>query len=328
DDQQGARLAYIIYTSGSTGKPKGVMIEHASLLNFIKGMTDIIEFKPKDCILSLTTICFDIFGLETLLPLTTGTKIVIGNSTQQREPRAAGQLMKQEQVSIFQVTPSRLQLFFTDEKFRTGLGQLNALLLGGEALPLELLEEARKIIPGKIYNVYGPTETTIWSTAKDVTGEKALNIGKPIANTQIYILDRFDMLQPKGVAGELCIEGDGQARGYLNKPELTSEKFTKACRQLAVGSRQEEKQKAKKEIMKENKKEIALPNNQYPITNNTLYHTGDLARWLPDGNIECLGRIDHQVKIRGFRIELGEIENRLLAHPGITEAVVLVKGTG
>ncbi|MCP4146421.1 MAG: amino acid adenylation domain-containing protein, partial [bacterium] len=315
-------LAYTIYTSGSTGKPKGVMIEHAALLNFIKGMTDIIEFKPKDCILSLTTICFDIFGLETLLPLTTGTKIVIGGSMEQGEPYAAGQIMKQEHVSIFQATPSRLQLLLSEEKSRTGLAQLNALLVGGEALPLKLLEEARKLVPGKIYNVYGPTETTIWSTVKDVTGEKVLNIGTPIANTQIYILDGWDKLQPKGVAGELYIGGDGLARGYINKPELTAERFTKANSQLTVGIRQEGK-KEKRQQTQQDGAASSFPNNQYQITNNTLYRTGDLARWLPDGNIEFLGRIDHQVKIRGFRIELGEIENRLLSHPEISEAAVL-----
>ncbi|MCP4152933.1 MAG: amino acid adenylation domain-containing protein, partial [bacterium] len=157
---------------------------------------------------------------------------------------------------------------------------------------------------------------------KDVTGEKALNIGKPIANTQIYILDRYDMLQPKGVAGELCIGGDGQARGYLNKPELTSEKFVNYKLQTNKENEPEKRQQTQQDGTP------SFPNNQYPITNNHFYRTGDLARWLPDGNIECLGRIDHQVKIRGFRIELGEIENRLLAHPGITEAVVLVKGTG
>ncbi|MCP4153662.1 MAG: amino acid adenylation domain-containing protein, partial [bacterium] len=293
--EQESGLAYIIYTSGSTGKPKGVMIEHRALLNFIKGMTDIIEFKPQDCILSLTTFGFDIFGLETLLPLTTRTKIVIGSSREQKEPDAAGLLMEQEHVTIFQTTPSRLQLLLSDEKSRKGLAQLNYFLVGGEALPLKLLEETRKIITGKIYNVYGPTETTIWSTAKEVTGKKALNIGKPIANTQIFILDRWNLLQPKGIAGELCIAGDGLARGYINKPELTAERFTKANRQLAVAP------------------------EAY------LYRTGDLCRWLPDGNIECLGRLDHQVKIRGFRIELEEIENSLLTHPGIKETVVLAR---
>ncbi|MCP4151900.1 MAG: AMP-binding protein, partial [bacterium] len=144
------RTAYVIYTSGSTGKPKGVIIEHSSLLNFIKGMTGIIEFKRDDTILSLTTICFDIFGLETLLPLTTGTRIVLGSSTQQREPSAARQKMEQEHVSIFQATPSRLQLLLADENSRTGLTQLKALLLGGEALPSNLLEEAREIVRGKI----------------------------------------------------------------------------------------------------------------------------------------------------------------------------------
>ncbi|MCP4148550.1 MAG: amino acid adenylation domain-containing protein, partial [bacterium] len=354
DDQQGARLAYIIYTSGSTGKPKGVMIEHASLLNFIKGMTDIIEFKPEDCILSLTTISFDIFGLETLLPLTTQTKILIGSSAQQREPKAAGQIMEQEGVTLFQATPSRLQLLLSDEKTRAGLGRLKYLLLGGEALPLNLLEKARNIVPGKIYNVYGPTETTIWSTAKEVTGDSQLNIGKPITNTQIYILDRWDKLQPKGIAGELCIAGDGLARGYINKPELTAERFVKAGRQLAVGSRQKTKEK---EIKKENEPEKGTsittrancPTNKSLWESRTLsservlapggsaqprvagppeaslYRTGDLARWQPDGNIEYLGRIDQQVKVRGFRIELGEIETCLLTHPEIKETVVLIR---
>ncbi|MCP4149104.1 MAG: non-ribosomal peptide synthetase, partial [bacterium] len=303
-DSAAPGLAYVIYTSGSTGKPKGVMIEHASFLNFIKGMTgSIIEFKPGDCILSLTTICFDIFGLETLLPLTTGTKILIGTRNEQQEPSAAGQLMTQECVSIFQTTPSRLQMLLSEEKARAGLAQLDNLLIGGEALPLKLLEEARKITTGQIYNVYGPTETTVWSTAKKVTGDNQLNIGKPITNTRIYILDRWEKLQPIGIAGELCIAGDGLARGYINKPELTAERFVKAGAQLAK----------------------AHPNNQYPITGNYLYRTGDLARWHVDGNIEYLGRIDQQVKIRGFRIELEEIENSILTHPEIKETVVLAK---
>ncbi len=291
-------FANVIYTSGSTGKPKGVMIRHASLLNFIKGMTRRIEFKPEDCILSLTTICFDMFGLETLLPLTTGTKIIIGSVKEQREPHAAGLLMEKEQVSIFQATPARLQSLLAEEKSRTGLSQLNILILGGEALPLKLLEEARKIIPGKIYNGYGPTETTIFSTTKDVSGNHSLNIGKPIANTRIYILDAAGQLQPMGVSGELCIGGDGMAGGYINDPELTAEKFGNHKFQA---------------------------NDQYPVPDTFLYRTGDLARWLPDGNIEFLGRIDQQVKVRGFRIEPGEIENRLLTHENIKEAVVLAR---
>ncbi|MCP4153238.1 MAG: amino acid adenylation domain-containing protein, partial [bacterium] len=196
-------------------------------------------------------------------------------------------------------TPSRLQLLLSDETSRRGLAQLNYLIVGGEALPLTLLEETRKIIPGKIFNVYGPTETTIWSTAREVTGARALNIGKPIANTRIFILDRWDKLLPKGIAGELCIGGDGLARGYINKPEMTSEKFTKAGSLYAVGSWQKEKKEIKEPLIlqQESQREKALsPGTQNPASR--LYRTGDLARWLPDGNIDFLGRIDHQVKIR------------------------------
>jgi non-ribosomal peptide synthetase component F len=184
-----ASLAYVTYTSGSTGKPKGVMIEHCSVVNFIKGITGIIPFTTGDTILSLTTISFDIFGLETLLPLTTGTPVVIGGGKEQLDASAAARLLVQERVTIFQVTPSRLQLLLLEKEIPSALGSLHVLLVGGEAFPETLLEKARHIITGKIYNLYGPTETTIWSTAKDVTGKESLNIGKPMANTRVYIVD-------------------------------------------------------------------------------------------------------------------------------------------
>ncbi len=319
------QLCYAIYTSGSTGKPKGVMIEHGAFVNFIKGMTDIIPFKPGDSILSLTTISFDIFGLETLLPLTVGARVVIGSSTEQREPDAAGGLMKREHVSIFQATPSRLQLMLSGEKSRAGLAGLGYLLVGGEALPQGLLDEARKIVPGKIVNVYGPTETTVWSTAKDVTGSNALNIGKPIANTRICILDRWGRLQPSGIVGELCIGGDGLARGYINNPELTAERFATVRLQTANDGQQVKDKKSKGNNNEAGSTGTAIPSKGIWPQEALFYRTGDLARWLPEGNIEFLGRMDHQVKIRGFRIELGEIENRLLAHRAIKEAVVMAR---
>jgi acyl carrier protein len=200
---------------------------------------------------------------------------------------ASGAVLVRGNVSIFQVTPSRLQLMVSLPEAAEGLKSLKFLLVGGEVFPESLLEKAKPLVSGRIFNMYGPTETTIWSTVKEVSGQAALNIGKPISNTQVYIVDKTGKPQPIGVVGELLIGGDGLARGYLNRPQLTAEKFL---------------------------------NRSY-----ILYKTGDLARWLPDGNIEFLGRVDYQVKIRGFRIELGEIENRLLMRHDITEAVVLCR---
>ncbi|NOQ27954.1 MAG: amino acid adenylation domain-containing protein [Bacteroidales bacterium] len=284
-------LAYIIYTSGSTGTPKGVMIEHGNIVNFIYGMTNLISFKEKDILLSLTTVSFDIFGLEIFVPLTIGSSLVLGSNEDKLSPQNISSIILNKNVSILQLTPSTLKLIISDKESAKSLDLLNNLLVGGEELPLSLLTELREQYQSKIYNMYGPTETTIWSTAKDVSGTKVLNIGKPILNTQIYILGAGNKLQAIGVSGELCIAGDGLARGYNNNEELTKEKF------------------------------IDHPYKE----GEKLYRTGDLARWLPDGNIEFLGRIDHQVKIRGFRIELGEIENALLKHESIKESVVLAR---
>ncbi|HLP59502.1 MAG TPA: amino acid adenylation domain-containing protein, partial [Candidatus Deferrimicrobium sp.] len=293
------QLAYVIYTSGSTGKPKGVVIKHRSVINFIKGITDIIPFTSNDRILSLTTISFDIFGLETLVPLVSGSVVVMGGREEQINPEAPGIVIEQESISIFQVTPSRLQMIISLPGVAVKLKILKFLLVGGEAFPGPLLEKVRTLVPGKIFNMYGPTETTIWSTVKDVSiggVAESLNIGKPIANTAIYVLDGSHHLVPICVPGELYIGGDGLARGYLNRPGLTADKFINIHH-----------------------------HSSFIIHHSILYRTGDITRWLPDGNIEYLGRIDYQVKVRGFRIELGEIEKRLLKHPVITEAVVVVQ---
>ena len=284
-------LAYVIYTSGSTGKPKGVMIEHQAVNNFIKGITDQIEFTPDRTILALTTISFDIFVLETVLPLTCGLRIVITGELEQRDPKLLCEAIVKNEVDILQATPSRMRMLMTDADGIACLKRIKQIMIGGEAFPESLLESLSKLLSARIYNMYGPTETTVWSTVKELTKAKKVDIGKPINNTQVYIVDKNNKPQPVGVTGELCISGDGLGRGYLNRPELTAEKFA--------------------------------PNPF--ISGERMYRTGDLARWLPDGNIEFRGRIDHQVKVRGCRIELGEIESRLLKHEIIKGAVVIEK---
>jgi amino acid adenylation domain-containing protein len=301
-----ANPAYVIYTSGSTGKPRGVIIENKPVANFIKGMTDVITFSENDCILSLTTLSFDIFVLETILPLIKGSRVFIGSREHQLNVEAAASVIEGEKITIFQATPSRLQLFIYDSGVSQCLKRLKYLLVGGEAFPWELLKKTREITTGEIYNLYGPTETTIWSTIKNVSHNESLNIGKPIANTRVYILDKSGYIQPSGVPGELGIAGEGVARGYLNNPELTAKKFNHDLwdyQDYHDGNHRS--------------------NRSYK--SYVLYKTGDLARWLPDGNIEFLGRMDFQVKIRGFRVELQEIENYLEAHEKVKEAVVIIK---
>ncbi|NOU17171.1 MAG: amino acid adenylation domain-containing protein [Bacteroidales bacterium] len=283
-------LAYVIYTSGSTGDPKGVMVEHKNVVNFIFGMKEFFDIKEGASLLSLTTISFDIFGLEIYAPLCSGAKVIIGSNEDQKDVKRINQILHENEVSVLQLTPSRLRLILSNTEKPELLSCIKTLLIGGEELPLMLLEEAREVFKGNIYNMYGPTETTIWSTYKNVTGNAQLNIGKPIINTQIRILGQNNSLQPIGISGELCISGDGVARGYYRNPKLTEEKFVEIVDDLGIKTR--------------------------------VYKTGDLARWLPDGDIEFLGRIDQQVKIRGYRVELGEIESILLKHPEVKECVV------
>jgi amino acid adenylation domain-containing protein len=298
-------LAYVIYTSGSTGNPKGVMIPHKNTVNFISGMTKRIAFSPGKTIAALTTISFDIFFLETFLPLTCGLRVVIADERHRQDPVLLRDLIARNHVDMLQVTPSRLKLLLSTANQGKFPGGVETLIVGGEAFSIHLLEQVKEMFAGNIYNVYGPTETTIWSTVKDLTlcppGE--LTIGTPIANTQVYIVDRQQRLQPLGAAGELLIGGDGAAAGYLNNPELTAEKFI-----LATKTQRHKK----------------VNFSWCPGALVTkLYKTGDLARWLTNGEIEFLGRVDYQVKIRGFRIELEEIQERLVNHEHIKEAVVI-----
>jgi len=284
--------AYLLYTSGSTGLPKGIIIEHKSVVNFITGITNIIDFEESDNILALTTIAFDIFVLETFLPLSKGLTVTIANEEQQISSLKLSRLINSKKISLIQFTPSRLQLLLDDEDNSNCLAGVKTLMVGGEAFSEGLLVKLKKRFRGKIYNMYGPTETTVWSTVKELTNESIINIGKPITNTQIYILNANKKLQPIGVPGELFIGGAGLAKGYVNNEEFTIQRF------------------------------ISSPF----IEGHRIYSTGDLARWNQNGEIEYLGRIDNQVKIRGYRIELGEIEKQMLLFPAVREAVVHVKG--
>jgi amino acid adenylation domain-containing protein len=281
-------LAYIIYTSGSTGKPKGVMIPHRALMNLLCSMRDQLGATSGDIILAATSLSFDIAGLELYLPLLVGARIVIVAREVAKHGRLLAALIETSGATMMQATPTTWRILL--ESGWQGDPHLH-MLCGGEALPQNL---ARQLLGAgrRLTNLYGPTETTIWSTLHEVQdAERPIPLGRPIANTQVYILDRYRQPTPVGVPGELHIGGDGVTRGYLNRPELTAERF------------------------------IPDPFSARPCAR--LYATGDLARYLPDGTIEFLGRIDNQVKVRGFRIELGEIETLLERHDGVRQAVVI-----
>ncbi len=286
----GHNLAYLIYTSGSTGNPKGVQIEQRALINFLLSMEIKTGICEKDALLAVTTLSFDIAGLEMYLPLICGAKVVIAKRDEVSDGSALIEIINQQNITIMQATPATWRLLV--EAGWKG-NQILTVLCGGEALPRDLanqlLDRCRTLL-----NVYGPTETTIWSTLDCVNSKDGeIFIGKPIANTQVYVVDRAMKPVPIGIPGELLIGGDGLARGYLNLPELTREKF--------------------------------IPDNLSEKKGARLYRTGDLVRFTRDGNMEFVGRIDNQVKIRGFRIELGEIETLLKLNPSIKDCVVVAK---
>ena len=285
----GEHLAYVLYTSGSTGKPKGVQISHQAVVNFLESMRVQPGLTADDAILAVTTLSFDIAGLELFLPLAVGARVVIASRESAADGRKLLELLHGSRATVMQATPATWQMLLDAGWQRNGHLKI---LCGGEALNREL---AAKILErcDELWNMYGPTETTIWSAVCQVEPGKPILVGTPIANTQIHILDPRLELAPIGVPGELHIGGDGLARGYLNRAELTAEKFIKD------------------------------PFSGKPDAR--LYKTGDLARYLPDGNIEFLGRLDFQVKVRGFRIELGEIEAALARHPAVKQDVVVVR---
>lgn len=288
-DIQPSDLAYVIYTSGSTGKPKGVQIPHRALINFLHSMAREPGLGADDRLLAVTTISFDISGLELYLPLLRGARVVLASRDDCVDGSRLRSLIKQSGATVMQATPATWRLLL-ESGWSDGAGI--KLLCGGEALPRDL---ADKLLAtgAEVWNLYGPTETTIWSTIWRVVADGIIAIGRPIANTEIYILDQNYNLVPPGVAGELFIGGQGLANGYLNRPELTAERF------------------------------LTNPFSEDPEAR--MYRTGDLARYRGDGTIECLGRIDHQVKLHGFRIELGEIEAALASHEQLEQTAVVVR---
>ncbi len=283
-------LAYIMYTSGSTGKPKGVMVTHKNLVNFLSSMMNEPGIEENDTFLSITTISFDIAGLELFLPLLKGATLVIANDETAKDSRLMLELLKDEHITMLQATPTTWQMLL-DAGWTETL-PIKALC-GGEALPIGL---AKKILDSayELWNMYGPTETTIWSAVKRIMkDDDIITIGHPISNTQFYILNEYNLLASPNTVGELCIAGDGVTKGYWNRQDLTYEKFIKN----------------------------PFETEHTPI----LYRTGDLGKLLPTGEIQCLGRLDHQIKIRGHRIELGEIEQAVDSLELVHSSVVIVK---
>lgn len=278
--------AYILYTSGSTGMPKGVVIPHLALANFLLSMAESPGFREGEKLLAITTISFDISGLELFLPLVCGGTIDLVSSATARDGRQLRSRLEASDPDVMQATPATWRMLLDAD---WGGSEKIRILCGGEALDLPL---ARKLRPlgAEMWNLYGPTETTIWSTIWPIPEDpQQITIGHPIANTSIRIVDAADRLLPPGVPGELLIGGEGLATGYWNREALNLERFVN-------------------------------------IRGERLYRTGDLARWLANGEIECLGRTDSQVKLRGYRIELGEIDNAVLAHPCVEEAATVLIG--
>ncbi|EKD5496936.1 non-ribosomal peptide synthase/polyketide synthase [Pseudomonas aeruginosa] len=282
-------LCYAIYTSGSTGQPKGVMVRHRALTNFVCSIARQPGMLARDRLLSVTTFSFDIFGLELYVPLARGASVLLASREQAQDPEALLDLVERQGVTVLQATPATWRMLCDSE--RVDLLRGCTLLCGGEALAEDLAARMRGL-SASTWNLYGPTETTIWSARFRLGEEARPFLGGPLENTALYILDSEMNPCPPGVAGELLIGGDGLARGYHRRPGLTAERF--------------------------------LP-DPFAADGSRLYRTGDLARYRADGIIEYLGRIDHQVKIRGFRIELGEIETRLLEQDSVREAVVVAQ---
>ncbi|GAB3641454.1 amino acid adenylation domain-containing protein [Spirosoma arcticum] len=288
----GNTLAYVLYTSGSTGKPKGVLITHRNIVNLLWSMQTWPGIGQDDVLLAVTTISFDIAGLELYLSLTAGATVALADAETAKDGRALVQIIREQPITLMQATPATYKMMLDAgwEPTTTPGGSALNILCCGEPMSMDL---AHKLLPRcrTLWNMYGPTETTIYSTGKQIlASDPVITIGRPIQNTQVYVLDPSLRPVAEGMDGEIYLAGDGVAQGYLNRAELTAERFV-----------------------------------DNPFGGGKMYRTGDLGRFVNDGEIQCLGRIDNQVKLRGYRIELGEIENTLNTFEDVKEAVVMAR---
>jgi amino acid adenylation domain-containing protein len=280
-------LAYLIYTSGSTGRPKGTRLFHRNAASFFAALPQAFGFAPGQRLLAITTVSFDIAGLELLGALACGMTVVLASAATARDPARIVERIASERIEVLQSTPTRLKLL-VEQAGIASLAALKTVLVGGEALPQDLADQLASLPDTAVFNVYGPTETTIWSAACRVT-PGPVSLGRALPGEQLFVLSAHKRLQPIGAVGELAIAGDGVGGAYHQRPELSAERFP------------------------------AIP----ALGEGPVYLTGDLARWLPDGRLEFLGRSDGQIKIRGMRIEPAEIEQQLRRYPGVRDAVVV-----
>ncbi|MFD5825057.1 non-ribosomal peptide synthase/polyketide synthase [Lentzea sp. NPDC060358] len=283
---RGEHPAYVVYTSGSTGRPKGVVISRHALLNAMTAFAPVFGLSPRDRMVAVAPVGFDMAKPELFLAVLSGAVLVVPDAGESRDPAVLRALLRD--ATVLQATPSLWQALLGEVE----PGELAGIraFIGAEALPVDLMRRLRAEVPS-LTNLYGPTETTVWSTSSEIgVDTPAPAIGRPLANTQVYVLDPALRLVPPGVPGELYISGDGVARGYLNRPGLSAERFV-----------------------------------ANPFGAGRMYRTGDLVSWTADGELRFLGRADHQVKVRGFRIELGEVEAALAAQPGVRQSVVLAR---
>lgn len=287
-DIAGSDLAYLIYTSGSTGNPKGVMMEHGNVVSLSRNLEPVFGIRPKDRLLALANVTFDMSVLDLLCSFVSGVCIVLAADEEVNDFEKIAGLLREHQVTVLQSTPSRLSMLF-DTVGPGSIAGLKALLVGGEAMTDKLFHVLRQCKGTRIFNTYGPTETCVWSTAEEIRDD-TINIGRPLAGEQILILSADGQLQPVNVSGEIAIAGSGLGRGYCGNEALTAEKFIR----------------------------------NEALSPERIYRTGDLGKWLPDGRIEYIGRMDNQVKLRGYRIELGEIENALARMEGVEMAAAVI----
>lgn len=284
----GSDLAYLIYTSGSTGNPKGVMMDHGNVVSLSRNLEPVFGIRPKDRLLALANVTFDMSILDLLCSFVSGVCIVLAADEEVNDFDQIATLLREQQVTVLQSTPSRLSMLF-DTVGPDSIAGLKALLVGGEAMTDKLFQVLRQCNGTRVFNTYGPTETCVWSTAEEIKDDR-INIGKPLAGEQILILSADGQLQPVNVSGEIGIAGSGLGRGYCGNAAMTAEKFIR----------------------------------NEALSPERIYRTGDLGKWLPDGRIEYIGRMDNQVKLRGYRIELGEIENALARMEGVEMAAAVI----